>query len=419
MHEASNMENDTVTVKMNEQKKKLLFLSRDRFPPSRVDVSVMFGDELPKKGFEIDWILTPLAENCKPYKAEWKGHVVYVGRYWKNNNFLKSVLNRFFDLGNDLAVFNLLRTKKYDAVQVKDKFLSAVFCLLASKFYGVKFVYWLSYPYHEEAKESLKSNKSHKKVLYFLKWQYIDFILFKLIAPNADHMFVQSDQMLIDLSERNISKNKLTSVPMGVSIESLPDLKVNANKHGLEILYLGTLSKIRKLDFMIRVLKLVHGKFPTAKLIFLGSGELSGDEEFLLAYAVKHDLENDVLITGQMPQKEAWEKVQEASVCVSPMYPSPTLSCSSPTKLVEYMALGKAAVANDILAQSILIEESGGGICVEFDEEEFANAICFLLNDAEKANEMGKKGREYILRNRNYNVLSDVVNNAYNKKILI
>jgi len=403
---------------MIHKKNKLLFLSRDRFPPSRVDVTVTFGDKLPQKGFEIDWILTPIDENVRPYLSVWRGHNVYIGRCLKKSVFFSTVLNRAFDLINDLGVFKRLKSKKYDVVQVKDKFLSAVFCLLACKLYRVKFVYWLSYPYHEEAKELLKSKNIAKKIFYFLKWKYIDFILFKILAPNADHVFVQSDQMLMDFSEKNVCKNKLTSVPMGVSVELLPEIKTYNNKHGYEILYLGTLSRVRKLDFMIRVLMLVHEKFPSAKLVFLGAGEVSSDEEFLLRYAAKNNVENSVLITGKMPQKEAWKRVQETSVCVSPFFPNPVLACSSPTKLVEYMALGKAAVANNILDQSNLINESGGGICVEFDEEAFANAICSLLSDTDKANEMGKKGREYVLRKRNYDVLSDVVINAYSEKIL-
>ncbi len=40
------------------------------------------------------------------------------------------------------------------------------------------------------------------------------------------------------------------------------------------------------------------------------------------------------------------------------------LRAASPTKLVEYMAMGKAVVANDHPEQKRVIEESGAGYCV-------------------------------------------------------
>jgi hypothetical protein len=40
------------------------------------------------------------------------------------------------------------------------------------------------------------------------------------------------------------------------------------------------------------------------------------------------------------------------------------LNPASPTKLVEYMALGKAVVANDHPDQRMVLEQSGAGICV-------------------------------------------------------
>jgi hypothetical protein len=49
-------------------------------------------------------------------------------------------------------------------------------------------------------------------------------------------------------------------------------------------------------------------------------------------------------------------------ICVSPVPPLAVYKVSSPTKAFEYMAMGKAIVANEeIFDQKETIEQSGGG----------------------------------------------------------
>jgi len=118
---------------------------------------------------------------------------------------------------------------------------------------------------------------------------------------------------------------------------------------------------------------------------------------------------------GPLPQAEALRYVQEADVCVSPIYPVPILRAGSPTKLVEYMAMGKAAVANDHPEQRRLLEASGGGYCVPYDEPAFARAIVALLQNPQGAELMGRRGRRYVLEHLTYGVIADEVE----KKLLM
>jgi glycosyltransferase involved in cell wall biosynthesis len=101
--------------------------------------------------------------------------------------------------------------------------------------------------------------------------------------------------------------------------------------------------------------------------------------------------------------------VEEADVCASPFFPTPVLRSTSPTKLVEYMAMGKAVVANDHPEQKRVIEESGAGYCVPFEEQPFAAAIVKLLEDPQAARRMGDRGRRYAVEHRGYGVIADAV----------
>ena len=79
--------------------------------------------------------------------------------------------------------------------------------------------------------------------------------------------------------------------------------------------------------------------------------------------------------TDFLPREAAWQRLAEADVCVSPIRPSPTFDVSSPTKILEYMALGKPSVANDQPDQQRVLEESWAGIAVAWAQKAFAEGV--------------------------------------------
>jgi glycosyltransferase involved in cell wall biosynthesis len=177
-------------------------------------------------------------------------------------------------------------------------------------------------------------------------------------------------------------------------------------------MYLGTLGRERRIDFVLRVLVQVLRYEPKARLYLVGKGEQPGDEEFLKAEAQRLGVASAVVFTGQLSRQEALLYVQDADVCVSPFYPTPVLNSTSPTKLVEYMAMGKAVVANTHPEQQLLIDQSGCGYCVPYNEDAFADAVVKLLRAPELARAMGERGRRYIVEHRSYGVIANNVESA-------
>jgi glycosyltransferase involved in cell wall biosynthesis len=250
--------------------------------------------------------------------------------------------------------------------------------------------------------------------LYRVRGWVFWFLLYKCLLPRAAAVFVQSAQMARDVAAAGIAPDKLMAVPMGVRL--LPDSTLAAT--GVRdvlpagepcIVYLGTLAKVRRMDFMVRVLARVLQQFDGVRLYFVGRGNDAGDEQLLRDEAQRLNVLASVVFIGQLPQVEALKYVQEADVCVSPFYPTPILNSTSPTKLVEYLAMAKAVVANDHPEQRQVIAESGGGYCVPYDEQAFADAIVKLLRAPEEARDMGKRGRQYVLQHRSYEVIADLV----------
>ena len=207
----------------------------------------------------------------------------------------------------------------------------------------------------------------------------------------------------------------MSAVPMGFLPE--PDTGARNEPKTIpgQMVYLGTLLKTRNLDFLIRVLATVRKSRPDATLLYVGPEELPGDEEVLRIEATRLGLMDAVTITGRLPRDEAFQIVRESEVCFSPFYPTPILNSTSPTKLVEYMALGKAPVANDHPEQRDILEASKGGLCVGYVEAEFASAALWIMEHPEDAKAMSRRGYDYVMQHRTYESIAAEVANTLDR----
>jgi glycosyltransferase involved in cell wall biosynthesis len=393
---------------------RLLVVSSDTYPPTRVDVSVLFGVELAARGHEIDLILQSEAACEEAYVVNWEGGRVWVGATDPGRSLFRRLRKHALGVANDCRLFSLLRQTPYDAVEVKDKFLSGVLALIAARVYRTKFIYWLSYPFPEYYLQRAKDGSARYPRLYLIRGVVFKWLLYRCLLPAANHVFVQSELMRENIAAQGIPLSKLTTVPMGVSAAICGAVDLSRNRRLLPqgapcVLYLGSLGRVRRLDFLIRVFAAVKAAMPTALMYIVGRGDDPEDETILMTEVARLGLKSSVVFVGQLPQSEALNYVQEADVCTSPLYPSPVLQQGSPTKFVEYLAMGKAVVVNDHPEQKRVIEASGGGLCVPYEEQPFAEAIVRLLREPETARAMGERGRRYVIEHRVYGVIADTV----------
>ncbi|MBR0145464.1 MAG: glycosyltransferase [Eubacterium sp.] len=87
-----------------------------------------------------------------------------------------------------------------------------------------------------------------------------------------------------------------------------------------------------------------------------------------------------------------------AGLCI--LKPIENYYYSQPIKMYEYMAAGLPFICSDFPGWRKVAEESGGGILVDpTDNDGIRSAITGLLTDREKAERMGRKGRDYVVAN--------------------
>ena len=151
-----------------------------------------------------------------------------------------------------------------------------------------------------------------------------------------------------------------------------------------------------------------------------GINELRGEKVMLdsmknvdatLILAGDHDkstLENGigkVIYTGKLNRKEVNELYGKARLGLVILLPAHNYVESLPIKMFEYMAAGLPFVASDFPLWKKIVEENNCGICVNpRDTNDVSEACRFLLDNPEKGQEMGCKGRELVMKKYNWNV---------------
>lgn len=393
---------------------RMLFVAADLYPPFRVDVSALFGQEFARRGHKLTYVLQSDAPCERAYETTWNGARVLVGANDCGESRLARVRKHLRGLRNDLRLLALARQEHFDIIQVKDKFLAALAALLAARRSGARFVFWLSYPYPESSIYEARTGVARYRWFYYLRGYVFWFLLYRIIAPRADHLMVQSEQMKRDLVARGVDGARTTAVPMGFVPEDFHQVDpVDDLPAGRVVAYVGTLLQTRKLDFLVRAMARVRERVPDAVLLMVGPEELPGDRAVLQAEARRVGMEDHLVLPGRVERSRALGYASAAEVCVSPFYPTPILNSTSPTKLVEYMALGRPVVANDHPEQHLVLTESGGGLSVPYDEDAFADAIVSLLEDPQGARRMGRDGQRYVMAHRAYSAIADRVQATY------
>lgn len=378
----------------------------DPYPAYRSDLAELFGVELKKLGLQTEWFMASGPGVPLPTLAY---------RHQKVNlptaRFsAASLLGRLSYWATDLMLMSRQAIRPADAIQCRDKYLTSLLAIVVSRLAGVPFFYWCSYPFPEHDRLAAQARTGWRRWLGQAKAAVRFFLLYKVVCRFADHVFVQSQRMKEDMHRYGVPLAKMTPVPMGVSARMTDWVAAHpVAVVPLRIVYLGTLASVRRLDMLLDAFVLVRQTLPNAQLMFVGDGDHPSERQALVDQATALGLDTSVVFTGFVPMEEAWSLSASAAVCVSPFYPTPVLSSTSPTKLVEYLALGRPVVCNDHPEQSQIIRDSGAGLCVAWSADAFANAISELLLNPARAEACASRGPDWVKAHRTYPMIAQQV----------
>lgn len=397
---------------------RLLFLTAETCPTFRVDVNALFGKHLPRYGVFSDLV----AGRTPGYTGEvvWGGGEAFVcdvsGGQAKKH--LKTLLH---------GIRCLWRADKarYQAIQVRDMPVLAAIGLWTARLKGMRFFYWMSYPMPEGqialAKERGLSAGLGKFLFPWLRGRVGRFLLYRIVLPEADHVFVQTERMRENMVGKGLDRDDMTPVPMGIDMEEIGAADIRPAEDprlvGKRVLiYLGTLDRPRQIERLFEMMAILRRSHPEAVLVLVGDTEDEACRLQLKEQAERAGVADTVIWTGWVPMQQGWRYVRAAEVGLSPIPRGELLDVGSPTKALEYMALGVPVLGNDNPDQVWVIQESKAGRCVHYTAGDFAAAVIELLNlEAGKRAEMAMQGRRFVREHRDYAVLTKMVVERYQK----
>lgn len=380
---------------------------------------MLFGVELPRHGITSD-LVAQCAVAIEPADLSWVAGRAIVCR--RSGNRLKDQLAAFW---HDLRSLWSADARRYDAIQVRDKVFAGILGLIRARQIQRPFIFWMSFPMSEGFIELAHREKLSLGVLRWLfvavKGHLGKYLVYRYLLPRCDHVFVQSERMANDLERRGIRPERMTPVPMGIDLTAVADLQAaKANRMpelaGRRVIaYLGKLEQARRPDVLLEAFAEVRRQLADAVLLLIGGAPEAADEAWLKATAAKFGVADAMVWTGWVPTTEAWSYLRHASVAVSIVPRGELFDCASPTKVVEYLALGIPVVANDQPDQHRVLTESGAGISVAMDAREVSDAILRILRDSSLAEAMNRAGPPYVATHRNYALIGDSVAHVYQR----
>jgi len=397
----------------------VLFMPRESFPTDRVRINVLFGRELLSRGHRIDLAMQAANDTVPTGEQPWHGRRLWVGPTDSGVGLLNRIRKHFLALRHDFRMLGRARKPSYDALLVSDKFLFAAVAVWLAHRRGLKFIFWLTFPYPELDLAGAQTGTARYPALARLRGRLSAWALYQWILPRSDHVFVQSERMLADMAALGVDARKMSPIVTGFDLKAIVpaaarDAPAGSSGASFTVAYLGTLSADRRLEVLMEMLALLRAGGMAVKLLLIGDADRPRDRQRLEHLAASRGIAEHVEITGFLPQPQALARLCEADIGLSPFYPTPILLSTSPTKLVEYMALGMPVVANDHPEQRLILRESRAGVRVPWGARHFARAVQWLMRlSREERAAMGARGRAWVEANRTYARIADDVERHY------
>lgn len=398
---------------------RMLFVAPDDYPAFRVDLTELFSNHLVSRGLEIDWSLRP-SEDGQARVDERGAERFYVARR-QSTQKLASLRYRLRENWLRLRLAWRAARGGYDLIQIRDQPLWAITYALAGKVSGTPCVFWMSYPVLEgrlrDALEGLIPMSWPSRMLRIAYAITGNFLFYRLALPLCSHAIVQSKRMRERVGFHGIAMKKLTPIPMGVtterynagSIRPVDDPRL-AGKKTMAYLCAHVISALT--DVTVDALAHLVDDGHDAVLVLIGAVSPLEQEKHA-AHLAELGLSERVIFTGRLPLPEALGWVKRADVCLSPFMMDPAQQVATPTKLVEYLAMGRPVVATVHYDQNEVVAESGTGFITAFSGQAIAEGVARLFDNPEKAEAMGAKGPAWVKANRDYARLADKVEQIY------
>lgn len=199
------------------------------------------------------------------------------------------------------------------------------------------------------------------------------------------------------------SSKKVDVVPLGVDTKRFSP-EANEPEQTGTILFVGGLTRIKGLDFLIEAMPRVVQRHPHARLVIVGDGP---DRQYFQRVAIRTGCRSSVDFLGFIPRDKIQAQYAKCSIfCL------PSLAESFSLAILEAMSCAKPIVATAVGA----IPSVAADIALLVpprNPERLAYAINQFLGDPQLRRSTGQKGRKRVLGLYDWDIITDRVEGIY------
>ena len=253
----------------------------------------------------------------------------------------------------------------------------------------------------------------------------------RALLMHAHWVITVSEVLRDELLERGVSTEKIVVYPNCVDLEFFSPNRFSKNardqirvQHGIDVhttlvTFIGTFGRWHGAELLAKAVVKVSEEEPALldqkklHFMFVGDGMTMPEVRQILGGLIDSEF---VTLTGLVPQEEAPLYLAASDILVAPNKPNADGSkfFGSPTKLFEYMAMGKAILASnldqlgEVLSPGIRVEDISR---IELEDEsdavallakpgevnDLVSGLIFLVENPELASCLGRNAREIVL----------------------
>ena len=220
------------------------------------------------------------------------------------------------------------------------------------------------------------------------------------------------------IDKNNIEKEKMILVPNTVrksffkeAIYSDVIKEKYSNKY--VVLYLGDTNIRRGLLTAIRATEFLSKQIANFKLVIVGQNTT---DSILKEETKKLNLESFIDFEGWQDVSLFPSYIVASNICISPLYRSIQHDVAYANKIFQYMSFGKPILVSNAIAQKEIVERVHSGLVhQEKNKDDFSSKVLELYQNKEKAEELGKKGKQFIENEFSWEVTSQALVKLYNE----
>jgi glycosyltransferase involved in cell wall biosynthesis len=378
------------------------------------------GEENPIKILIMEIIRRPYANGAQIHRIEVAknlsqiGHDVYVTSIENENLDLNGMIVNpivdkkpylIFILNYIIQLINIIKRDDIDII-ITRSIGPGVVALILRELGKTKLIFEENGIVHEEFLMQKDSTKFLGGLSFDLKAKIIKSIDL-LVARRSDAIYAVTPEIKNYLVQNGVDIRNVYVIGNGANTNLFRPMMDAApmnhlkERYGIEnhdrvVIFVGSIEPWQGLNYLIWSAKIIINKYPNIKFMIVGDGSKKED---LMNLSEKLGVSNNFIFTGAVPYEDVPKYINISDICVAPFVSERNESTGlSPLKIFEYLSCGKPVISSR-MPNLEFIENQNVGLLVEPENsEELAKAIIEILKNGSSIEEMGRNGREYVVR---------------------